>query len=269
MTWRGIGWGLVVAIALAISWLWPRIERVPTDFEIAVHFLNQQEPDSALLFFRDPTWRGVASYRAGRFAQATQMFGTSETVLSLYNMGNSYAYLRDWPNAIATYQRVLRFDPDHVDARHNLALVQTVATEMGGRPVVPEDMPDEPLVESESLQMPIPQESNAQQSQAGESQKSDTSGNTSDTDESGEKDPNQRPKPVESTGEVGSAGAVGDSGDGNDHDTGKIVGTVDIERRKSTRPANILLGKIHDDPETVLRARMQSVYEARIEGLSR
>ncbi|MDH3772553.1 MAG: tetratricopeptide repeat protein, partial [Nitrospirota bacterium] len=109
-----------MAIAIAISWLWPRIDRAPTDFEIAIDYLNQQQPDLALLFFRQPTWRGVAAYRAGRYAQASREFITDETVLSLYNFGNSYALLKDWPNAVATYQRVLRFDPEHADARHNL-----------------------------------------------------------------------------------------------------------------------------------------------------
>jgi Ca-activated chloride channel family protein len=265
MTWRGVGWGVVVAIALAISWLWSRIERVPTDFEIAVGYLNEQRPDLALLFFRQSTWSGVAAFRAGRFAQAARMFGADETVLSLYNLGNSYAHLRDWPNAITTYQRVLRFDPAHEDALYNLALVQK-AIEPGGNPAEPMDVPAVPPSESESLEMPIPQDSDAQQARSGETEQSDATGNTSYTDQPGDTDPRKNPRPTEKTGEVGAAAAVGEAGDDRGGDDRRIVGSVDLKQRSSGRSMEVLLGKIRDDPETVLRARLLSVYQSRVEG---
>lgn len=265
MTWRGLGWGVVVAITLAISWLWPRIERAPTDFEIAVAYLNDQRPDLALLFFRESTWSGIAAFRAGRFAQAVGMFGANETVLSLYNLGNSYAHLRDWAKAITTYERVLRFDPGHVDALHNLALVQQ-AVERGGNPADPVEVPVEPPSESDALEMPVPQESDAQQAKGGETEPSDATGNTSYTDQPGDIDPLRQPKPTEKTGEVGAAAAVGEAGDDEGGDNRRVVGTVDLKQRSSARATDVLLGKIHDDPEAVLRARLLSLYDARIVG---
>ena len=266
MTWRILIWSLVVATTAAVSWLWPRIDRAPSDFEIGVDYLNQLRPDLALLFFEEPTWRGVAAYRSGRYAQASREFGADDAMESLYNLGNSYAQLRDWPNAVATYQRVLRFDPEHADAKHNLALVQTAADTPKGQPVRMDAPPEQIPPEEQEPQSSIPQETTPQDTQARESEQSDTAGNTSDTDEAGETDAKNRPKPEDSTGETGSAGAVGQSSDERDSDKNRIVGTVDLKPRSSTRPADVLLRKIRDDPEKVLRARLLSAYESRIGG---
>lgn len=193
------------------------------------------------------------------------MFGADETVLSLYNLGNSYAHLRDWPNAITTYQRVLRFDPAHEDALYNLALVQN-AIEPGGNPAEPMDVPAVPPSKSESLEMPIPQNADAQQARSGETEQSDATGNTSYTDQPGDTDPLRQPKPSEKTGEVGAAAAVGEAGEDRGGDDRRIVGSVDLKQRSSGRSMDVLLGKIRDDPEAVLRARLLSVYQSRIEG---
>lgn len=260
---RGLGWGAVVAAAVAVSWLWPRIERVPTDFEIAVEHLGDERPDLALLFFREAAWRGVAAYRAGRYAQALREFSAEETVLSLYNLGNSHARLRDWPNAIATYQRVLRFDPDHADARHNLALVQQL-TRPAPETAEPDDPPEHVPTEVDEHLVTEPQEGISNWAQAADSPQNDTAGNTNDTDEVSDSEAAERPKPVDTTGEVGSATAIGRSSDDRGRNDHRVVGTVDLKPRTSARPAAVLLRRIHDDPEKVVRARLLSVYESRL-----
>ncbi len=265
MMWRAIGLGLLLAITTGVSWLWPQIDRAPNDFEIAVDFLNREQPDRALLFLEDRTWRGVAAYRAGRFAQASREFSDEDTVLNLYNLGNSYAQLKDWSNAITTYQRVLRFDPEHTDTLHNLALVQQAsAPKLAQLPQL--ELPEYPEAEDQEDQRPIPQESDPEPTQSGESEQSDKAGNTSDTEDIGEIDEEKRPKPIETAGETGSAGAVGDTSEDRGGDTQQMVGTVDLKPRNSTGRPDTLLRKIQDDPEKVLRARLLSAYEARIAG---
>ncbi|MGI9452023.1 MAG: tetratricopeptide repeat protein [Geminicoccaceae bacterium] len=262
---RVIGGGVLLAITFAVAWLSPQLARAPSDFEIAVDYLNRERPDRALLFLEDKTWRGVAAYRAGRFAQASREFSDDDRVLSLYNLGNSYAQLKDWPNAINTYQRVLRFDPEHADALHNLALVQQAsAPKLAQLPQ--QELPEYPEPGEQEDQRPIPQESDPEPTQSGESEQSDKAGNTSDTEEIGEIDEEKRPKPIDTAGETGSAGAVGDTSEDRGGDNNQIVGTVDLKPRNSTRPAEMLLRKIHDDPEKVLRARLLSAYESRIAG---
>lgn len=265
MMWRFIGWCLLLTITATLSWLWPEIERVPTDFEIAVDYLNKEQPERALLFLEDESWRGVAAYRAGRFAQASHEFGGDDTVQSLYNLGNSFAQLRDWSKAAASYQRVLRFDPEHADALHNLALVQQAsAPKLAQLPQ--QELPEYPEPGDQEDQRPIPQESDPESTQSGESEQSDKAGNSSDTEDIGEIDEERRPKPIETAGEAGSAGAVGETAQERGGDNPQSVGTVDLKTRNSASPPEMLLRQIHDDPEKVLRARLLSAYEARIVG---
>ncbi len=263
MTWRRLGWGAVVAVTAAGSWLWPRIDRVPTDFELAVGYLQDRRPDLALLFFRDPAWRGVAAYRAGRHAQALREFAAEETVPALYNQGNSHVRLRDWPNAAAAYERVLRFDPDHADARHNLALVRQLLRAQDRAPA-PEPAPEPAPNDSGEHRVTEAQEGLSNQAQAADSPQSETAGNTNDTDETADSEAAERPKPTATTGQVGSAAAIGRADDDRGPANHRVVGTVDLKPRSSTHPAEVLLRRIRDDPEKVLRARLQSAYETRI-----
>jgi Ca-activated chloride channel family protein len=263
VTWRIVIWGVVAAVTVVVAWLWPRIDRAPSDFEIGYDFLNREEPGHALLFFEEARWRGVAAYRVGRYAEASREFATDSSVASLFNLGNSYAQLRDWPNAIAAYERVLRFDPNHEDARFNLALVKTAAAPPPIKPVDVEAPLEMKQQEGEEPDNAIPQDATPQSTRARESEQSDKAGNTSDTDEAGETD-ERRPRPQNSTGDSGRAGAVGETSEEEDRGSGQLVGTVDLKPRNSSAPAEILLRRITDDPEKVLKARLQSAYESRI-----
>lgn len=265
MMWRVAGWGVVLAMAIAVSWLWPRIDRAPTDFEIAIEYLNDHRPDLALLFFQEAPWRGVAAYRAERYEQATREFAADDTVRGLFNLGNSYVHLRDWTNAIATYERVLRFDPEHADARFNLSLVQEML-EPERDFDEPEPRPEQQPEEIEEHQTTEPQEGVSNRAQAAESRQNDTAGNTNDTDEVSDSEAAQRPKPVDVAGESGTATAIGDTSEDRGRPDPRVVGTVDLQPRQSARAPEVLLRRIHDDPEKVLRARMLSVYEMRLGG---
>ncbi len=262
MTWRVLGWCAIAAATVAASWLWPRIERAPSDFEIAAGYLDEQRPDLALLFFQDSAWRGVAAYRAGRYAQALREFATEETVPGLYNQGNSHIRLRDWPNAVQAYERVLRFDPDHADARHNLALVQRLLRPETGSPA-PDAAPEPAPADLEEHQTTEPQEGISNRAQAADTPQNETAGNTNDTDEKTDSEPATRPKPSDTTGEAGSAAAVGRTDNDRGQVDHRVVGTVNLKPRASARPPEVLLRRIHDNPEKVLRARLLSAHELR------
>ena len=69
MIWRVAGWCAVIAMTVAVSWLWPRIDKQPTHFDIAMRYMNDGEPRPAPSLPEDKPGRGAAAYRAGRGAQ--------------------------------------------------------------------------------------------------------------------------------------------------------------------------------------------------------
>ena len=76
--------------------------------------------------FEDPTWKGVACYRAGDYQSAVDAFSRVATEESDFNLGNAYAQLEMYPEAVQSYERALTARPDWVEARENLELVQAL-----------------------------------------------------------------------------------------------------------------------------------------------
>ena len=112
-----------LALAVGLSWLWPRIQQPPTSHEIARELLATGHPDDALILFDEPVWRGIAEYQAGRYERAVGEFFPPESILHIYNIATSRAQLESWVGAGAANETVLRLDPSHADAQLNLELV--------------------------------------------------------------------------------------------------------------------------------------------------
>jgi Ca-activated chloride channel family protein len=81
--------------------------------------------DAAALF-ADPSWRAVASYRAGDYGGSAAGFADSEDVESLYNLGNALARLGQFESAIDAYEQALEIDPDMEDAIYNRDLLKDI-----------------------------------------------------------------------------------------------------------------------------------------------
>jgi Ca-activated chloride channel family protein len=74
--------------------------------------------------FADPMWKGVAYYRAGRYADAFKAFARVDTPEAYYNQGNALAMLGRFPAAVSAYQEALKRRPNWPEAEANLKLVQ-------------------------------------------------------------------------------------------------------------------------------------------------
>ena len=69
-------------------------------------------------------------YAAGNYAEAIALYqgvlqNDKESATLYYNMGNTYYRMGKIADAIIHYERALRLDAHHEDAKHNLAYVQT------------------------------------------------------------------------------------------------------------------------------------------------
>jgi Ca-activated chloride channel family protein len=82
--------------------------------------------DEAAGLFEDPMWKGVAAYRAGRYAEAADLFARDPTADGLFNMGNALIKAREYQPAVAAFQQALAEDPDHEAARRNLEIAEAI-----------------------------------------------------------------------------------------------------------------------------------------------
>jgi tetratricopeptide (TPR) repeat protein len=115
---------VLLGLAAGAGWLLPTLERPLDAHSIGLKLIEDGRAREATYMFDDPVWQGVAEYRAGRLYRAAGAFVQTKSALSLYNLGNAYALVGQWPGAVAAYRAVIRLEPDHADALHNLALVQ-------------------------------------------------------------------------------------------------------------------------------------------------
>jgi Ca-activated chloride channel family protein len=83
----------------------------------------------AAQMFEDSAWQAVALYRAGHYQRAATLFNNTSSpqepsVTALYNTANALAYLGYLNAAIDALEHVLSEQPQHEDARHNLAILR-------------------------------------------------------------------------------------------------------------------------------------------------
>ncbi|HEY0199454.1 MAG TPA: tetratricopeptide repeat protein [Rhodanobacter sp.] len=123
------GWLLLLPLVLlpmlptsaaATTWsdLWQRPDQQ------AAQALRQGQARQAQQLARDPALRGAAAYRAGDFAAAAQSLQQASGADAAYNLGNALAKQGEYQKAIDAYDRALKLDPVHADAKANRKAVE-------------------------------------------------------------------------------------------------------------------------------------------------
>ena len=74
--------------------------------------------------FRDEAWRAAALYRDGKFDESAALLGERNDADAQYNRGNAFARSGRLEEALAAYERALKLDPKHDDARYNKSLLE-------------------------------------------------------------------------------------------------------------------------------------------------
>jgi Ca-activated chloride channel family protein len=115
------------AVALDLSGAFKNSEQQGQQAYIAAEFQRAAE------LFNNSYHKGVALYRAGEFAQAEQQFkqayNQSAKIDPLYNAGNAQMQQQKWAAAIKSYELVLKIDPEHFAAQHNLEIAKRMQEE--------------------------------------------------------------------------------------------------------------------------------------------
>jgi len=260
--------GLALALAAGLGWLLPRLTAPPDRFRVALALLAEDRPADAAVLFDNVSWRGVAEYRAARYQSALGSWFQEEDVRNLYNMGNAYARLQEWGGAKAAYRKVLRLDPSHADARHNLDVV--LRAERREREILDE--------QQNTKRMGRWQDGDLE----GEPEAPDPGGVPPKT-EPGENTDGDLKKAEGAATDGGASDEVGALGEKSISDEAQggrtdVRGGEDALRdvdggagkglalKESRRAVDLLMNRIEDDPARVLAARLRVIHRQRQAG---
>lgn len=90
----------------------------------AAQALQQGQAKQAWQVAKDPAWRGAAAYRNGDYGAAADAWKGAPGADSQYNLGNALARNGKYQEAIEAYDRALKLDASHADAKANRDAVE-------------------------------------------------------------------------------------------------------------------------------------------------
>lgn len=99
--------------------------------------------------FVDPMWKGVALYRAGKFAEAVDAFASVDSAESWYDQGNAFMHLSKFGEAVAAYRQALEKRQAWPDAAGNLAIAERLLKIQKDKE---QDQPQEPNENADQVQ---------------------------------------------------------------------------------------------------------------------
>jgi Ca-activated chloride channel family protein len=126
------GW-LAVALLAVLAMPVQRVEAAEANWwnslwqradQRADHALRTGDATAANALAQTPEQRAAAAYLSNDFATAARQWTALDTADAHYNRGNALVQMKQYPQAIAAYQRALQLRPDMVDAKANLELVK-------------------------------------------------------------------------------------------------------------------------------------------------
>lgn len=181
---------MISSSAHASSWfdIWKN-----TDQRAAAH-LEQGQFDVAKQLFTRKDWQAVAAYRNKDYAAAEKGFQAQGGAEGFYNQGNALAFQGKYKQAIEAYQKTLKLEPKHLDAKHNLDVLEEMLKknppESKSDQSNSSDQPDKP---EDSKRKQNKDHSN-QENKPSSDEKQDGANNTpSQPDSASEKSPEQSP----------------------------------------------------------------------------
>lgn len=85
---------------------------------------REKHYDLAAQSFENLSFKGAAYYRNAEFEKAKSVYQNLTTKEDTYDLGNVFVMLGEYDNAIKSYERALKIDPDFKEAKENLELAK-------------------------------------------------------------------------------------------------------------------------------------------------
>ena len=115
--------------------------------------------------FADPAWQAAALHREGRYLESAAVLQPLATAPARYNRATALALGGEIEAAIRLYEALLRDDPDHADARHNLDVLRRhsgLAAGTGETAETPDEAAAEAVQPADEEQIAAPETGDAE-----------------------------------------------------------------------------------------------------------
>ncbi len=76
--------------------------------------------------FQDSLWRGQALYKAGRYAEAVQVYARLESAEAAFGQGMAHLKIREYRRGITAFEAALAREPGHTAAARNLEIARAI-----------------------------------------------------------------------------------------------------------------------------------------------
>jgi len=260
---------LPIPRADAFEWqdLWQRADQ--RGFEA----LQSEQAERAAELFDNPEWRGAALYRAGDFVNSAASLEGIDTAEGYYNRGNALAKAGRLEQGIESYERALKLNPDHQDARYNRDLLekfleenpeQRQSQDQSGGQQGDNQQQEQQQGDSESSEG-SGEQANADQSEQNQGEdaqgqqrsagQSEGQGSQDEPAENQNEADGEDPEPEQTAGDGSAESASDQSGEE------PAPGPEDVEQWASEQAAEQWLRRIPQDPGGLLRRKFLYQYQ--------
>ncbi len=265
--------------AKAMEWkdLWQ------THDQQASQAFQQGDHAKAAESFDNPAWKAVAQYKSGQFEEVTKTLQGQDSADANYNLGNAFAKQGQYPQAIAAYDKALKLDPKHEDARYNKELVEKAMKEQqeqekdkdkqqsGGKGQEPikdqkkksgdqQQGQDQQQDDPQKQQNPSKGQEGQQEEQQGRQESQDKQNQAEQPSQQGE----QKPSQEQSKEEQGQdAQPIDQQPTGKEGEEKKAMTSTDTHQKEDNQAVEQWLRRIPDDPGGLLRRKFALQYQQR------
>ncbi|MCI2285545.1 tetratricopeptide repeat protein [Colwellia sp. MSW7] len=250
---------------------------------------DQENYQSAAQQFENPQWQGSAHYKAGNYEEALKAFKQGEdanTANALYNQGNALAQLKKYEQAIESYEKALKKDPELQDAKDNIETIkqqqkeeQKQQNDQSQDQQNKDNQQDEQSQDQQNKenqqgeqsqdQQNKDEQQNAQNDQSQEQQnkqnqqKDNEADQEKNSEETAAQQDEQQSKETEKEQQENNTAEQSESEDKQGKEKTAAQIAAEQQAKETEQKHQQLLNKVTDDPYLLLRNKMQLEYQKR------
>ena len=134
------------------------------------YYFERDNYEKAAQLFESTLWKGISFYFNKDYENAIQQFSMLDTAESYFNLGNAYARLGQYENALESFQQALKRKPGYVDAEFNFKLIKKIIEDKKSKKEEEEKTQPGSLLGADEIKIADPKDQNKRPETEGDPQ---------------------------------------------------------------------------------------------------